>query len=153
MFSGIMAEIYSKNKIVRETVVNALAAEYLKQGITTKKLKDDINSLDAYEQNRKITIALLALYESTSINNGKVGISYDQAYNLLSSFTDSFSLDHLLPQTPDIDSTHYKYYKNEEKDALVLKEGHDFPDNIVMDGMDYDTFTPVSYTHLTLPTT
>ena len=141
MFSGIMAEIYAKNKVVKDTVVNAIAAEYLKQGITTEKLKADINSLDAYEQNRKITIALLALYESTSVNKGKEIISYDQAYTLLASFTDSFSLDHLLPQTPGADSTQYKYYKNEDKDALVLKEGHDFPDIIVIDGMDYDTFT------------
>ncbi len=141
MFSGIMGEIYAKNKVVKDTVVNAIAAEYLKQGITTEKLKADINSLDAYEQNRKITIALLALYESTSVNKGKDIISYDQAYTLLASFTDSFSLDHLLPQTPGADSTQYKYYKNEDKDALVLKEGHDFPDIIVIDGMDYDTFT------------
>jgi hypothetical protein len=141
MFSGIMAEIYAKNKVVKDTVVNAIAAEYLKQGITTEKLKADINSLDAYEQNRKITITLLALYESTSVNKGKEIISYDQAYTLLASFTDSFSLDHLLPQTPGADSTQYKYYKNEDKDALVLKEGHDFPEIIVIDGMDYDTFT------------
>ena len=141
MFSGIMAEIYAKNKVVKDTVVNAIAAEYLKQGITTEKLKADINSLDAYEQNRKITITLLALYESTSVNKGKEIISYDQAYTLLASFTDSFSLDHLLPQTPGAYSTQYKYYKNEDKDALVLKEGHDFPEIIVIDGMDYDTFT------------
>ncbi len=141
MFSGIMVEIYAENKVVKDTVVNAIAAEYVKQGITTEKLKVDINSLDAYEQNRKITIALLALYESTSVNKGKEIISYDQAYTLLASFTDSFSLDHLLPQTPGADSTQYKYYKNEDKDALVLKEGHDFPDIIVIDGMDYDTFT------------
>lgn len=141
MFSGIMAEIYAENKVVKDNVVNAIAAEYVKQGITTEKLKADIDSLDAYEQNRKITIALLALYESTSVNKSKEIISYDQAYTLLASFTDSFSLDHLLPQTPGADSTQYKYYKNEDKDALVLKEGHDFPDIIVIDGMDYDTFT------------
>ncbi len=140
MFSGIMAEIYSNNKVVKDSVVNALAAEYLKQGITTKKLKDDINSLDAYEQNRKITIALLSLYDSTSINNNKAVVSYDQAYTLLASFTDSFSLDHLLVQTPKADSTQYKYFKDEDKDVLVLKDGHDFPDHIVIDGMDYDTF-------------
>ncbi|MCI8364611.1 MAG: DUF262 domain-containing protein [Eubacterium sp.] len=140
MFSGIMAEIYSNNKVVKDSVVNALAAEYLKQGITTEKLKDDINSLDAYEQNRKITIALLSLYDSTSINNNKAVVSYDQAYTLLASFTDSFSLDHLLVQTPKADSTQYKYFKDEDKDVLVLKDGHDFPDHIVIDGMDYDTF-------------
>lgn len=142
MFSGIMTEIYANNAVVKENVINALAAEYLKQGITTDKLKTDIKSIDAYEQNRKLTIALLALYESTAtMDNGKTVISYDQAYTLLDSFSDSFSLDHLLVQTPQADSAQYKYYKDEDKDILVLKNGHDFPDNIVVDGMDYDTFT------------
>lgn len=138
MFSGIMSEIYACDKVVKDTVVNALAAEYVKQGIRPDNLKSDIKSMDAYVQNRKLTIALLALYEATSEEDNKV--SYDQAYTLLDSFSDSFSLDHLLVQTPKEDSTQYKYYKDENKNILVLKSGHDFPDDI-MEGMDYDTFT------------
>lgn len=141
MFSGIMSDIYSLKKVVKDTIINALAAEYIKQGITAEKLKSDINSMDAYEQNRKLSIALLALYEATSERDHKVTISYDQAYALLDSFSDLFSLDHLLVQTPQEDSTQYRYYKDEDNNVLVLKEGHDFPDNIVVDGMDYDTFT------------
>ena len=140
MFHGIMNEIYSVNRIVKDNVINALVAEYIRQGITAEKLKTDINSIDAYEQNRKLTIALLALYESSNEVNNKTMISYDQAYTLLDSFSDSFSLDHLLVQTPKKDSC-FMYYKDEEKDTLVLKDGHDFPANIVVNGMDYDTFT------------
>ncbi len=141
MFSGIMTDIYANDRVVKDTVVNAIAAEYLRQGITAEKLKADIHSIDAFEQNRKLTVALLALYESTTTDHGRTKISYDQAYTLLDSFSDTFSLDHLLVQTPKADNAQYKYYRNEEKDILVLKEGHDFPDNIVVDGMDYDTFT------------
>lgn len=140
MFHGIMNEIYSVDKIVKDNVINALAAEYIRQGITTEKLKTDINSIDAYEQNRKVTIALLALYESSNEENNKTIISYDQAYTLLDSFSDSFSLHHLLVQTPGKSSC-FMYYKDEDKETLVLKEGHDFPENIVVNGMDYDTFT------------
>lgn len=44
----------------------------------------------------------------------------------------------MLVQTPDINSSEFKYYKD-SFDALVLKPGHDFPNEIV-NGMDYDTF-------------
>lgn len=139
MFSAIMNDIYSNKKIIKENVIGALAAEYLRQGITTEKLKSDLSSIDAYEQNKKLTVALLALYESSSEENGKIKISYDQAYTLLDSFSGSFSLDHLLVESPDKDSDKFQYYKHDD-DTLALKAEHDFPANIVVHGMDYDTF-------------
>lgn len=142
MFSTIMNDIYANKKIIKKNVVGALAAEYVRQGITTEKLKSDLNSIDAYEQNKKLTVALLALYEASSEENGRIKISYDQAYTLLDSFSNSFSLDHLLVQTPDEDSDKFKYFKQDD-DTLFLKDGHDFPDNIVVHGMDYDTFLKV----------
>lgn len=141
MFSGIMNEIYANNRVIKENVVNALATEYLRQGITIEKLKTDLENIDAYEQNKKMTIALLALYEASDVENNRFTISYDQAYMLLDSFSESFSLDHLLVQSPNSDSKQYKYYKNSVDDTLVLKEGNDFPKNIIVNGMDYDTFT------------
>lgn len=139
MFSAIMNDIYVNKKIIKENVIGALATEYLRQGITTEKLKNDLNSIDAYEQNKKLTVALLALFESAYKEDGKIKISYDQAYTLLDSFSDSFSLDHLLVQSPKIDSDKFRYYKQDD-DSLVLKDGHDFPDNVVVYGMNYDTF-------------
>lgn len=140
MFSGIMNDIYAKDGVEKENVVNALAAEYLRQGITTEKLKADLENIDAYEQNKKLTIAILALYESSDVVNNKFTISYDQAYMLIDSFSESFSLDHLLVKSPNSNSKQYKYYRNLTDDTLVLKSGNDFPKNIVVDGMDYDTF-------------
>lgn len=141
MFSGIMNDIYSKGAIEKDAVINSIAAELLKQGITNEKLKIDLRSIDAFEQNKKLTIALLSLYEAVSKENGRIKISYDQAYTLLNSFSSAFSLDHLLVQTPDKNSEKFKYYKDEENGVLVLKEQHDFPESLVVNGMDYDTFT------------
>lgn len=140
MFSTIMKDIYDNKKIIKDNIINTLAAEYVNKSITVERLKNDLNSMDAYEQNKKLTVALLALYEASDRDvSGKMKISYDQAYTLLDSFSDSFSLDHLLVQTPDKDSPSFKYYKQDD-DSLALKDGHDFPTDIVVPGMEYDLF-------------
>ena len=117
MFSGIMNEIYEKKTVV----------------------KDELQEIDAYNQNKKLTCALLALYESTNVSRN-VTISYDQAYTLFDSYSDSFSLDHLLVQDPKVNDSNYKYYKDDVTSTLKLKEGNDFPAGSVVEGMDYDTF-------------
>lgn len=139
MFSSIMNDIYTANKVSKDLIINAIAAELVKQGVTSDKIKSDLKSMDAYEQNKRLTISLLALYDSTSYDsNGNAKISYDQAYTLLNAFSTAFSLDHMLVQTPNPTSNEFKYYKD-FSDRLVLKVGHDFPEGIVT-GMDYDTF-------------
>ncbi len=140
MFSTIMKDIYDNKKIVKDNIINTLAAEYVNKSITMERLKNDFSSIDAYEQNKKLTVALLALYESSDKDDsGKLKISYDQAYTLLDSFSDSFSLDHLLVQTPNKNSASFKYYKQDDE-SLALKDGHDFPADIVVPGMEYDLF-------------
>lgn len=139
MFSSIMNDIYTANNVSKDLIINSIAAELVKQGVTSDKIKSDLKSMDAYEQNKRLTISLLALYDSTSHdNNGNPKISYDQAYTLLNSFSTAFSLDHMLVQTPNPTSNEFKYFKD-TSDRLVLKSGHDFPEGIVT-GMDYDTF-------------
>ena len=140
MFSSIMNEIYDNKAVIKNNIITSLAYEYLNKGITSEKLKAELMGIDAYNQNKKLTCALLALYESTTVSKGIPVISYDQAYTLFDSFSDAFSLDHLLVQTPKIEDTKYKYYKDENTNTLVLKPGHDFPKDIVVEGMDYDTF-------------
>lgn len=144
MFAGIMNEIYANKSITKEIVCHAIVAELLKQGITSEKLKADLQSIDAYDQNKKLTIALLSLYDSSQRDSsGKLKVSYDQAYIILKDYSLAFSLDHLLVQTPEIDSPTFKYYRDEAKNRLVLKEGSDFPADIVVSGMDYDMFISV----------
>lgn len=140
VFSTIMNDIYLENKVSKDSIIRVIASELDKQGINSDKLKADLKTLDAYEQNKKITISLLSLYDSTSKDSkGNIRISYDQAYTLLNSFSSAFSLDHLLVQTPDRNSRDFKYYKN-SSDTLVLKEGSNFPSEIAT-GMDYELFT------------
>jgi hypothetical protein len=139
LFSAIMNEIYKINTVNREMILRAIATELNKQGITSEKLKTDLKTIDAYEQKKKLTVSLLALYDSTSIDSGvNIDISYDQAYTLLVTFGLTFSLDHLLVQNPNENSIEFKYYKDHSEN-LVLKEGHDFPSEIVK-GMEYELF-------------
>lgn len=140
MFSSIMYDIYSKNAVDKEAILSSIASELLMQGVNAETLKNGLRGMDAFEQNKKLTVALLALYESSSEENGRVKISYDQAYTLLNSFSMAFSLDHLLVQTPDKNSIRFRYYRDDERNVLVLKKGHDFPKDAVVDGMDYDIF-------------
>lgn len=140
MFSSIMNDIYDCGGVTKDIVVNSIAAELVKQGVVSDRLKLDLKSMDAYEQNKKLTVSLLSLYDSTTKQpSGKVKIAYEQAYTLLNSYGDVFNLDHLLVQTPDKNSD-FKYYKDSISDVLVLKDGHDFPSDIIS-GMDYDIFT------------
>lgn len=140
MFARIMNDIYTTNTVSKDVILNAIAAEYIKQGITYEKLQGDLCSMNAFESNKKLTISILSLFDSTNIDtDGSATISYDQAYTILTSFSSTFSLDHLLVQTPNSDSNEYKYYKDNLSDVLVLKEGHDFPSQIIS-GMDYNAF-------------
>ena len=140
MFSSIMKDIYDNNRIIKDNIINSLATEYINKSITTERLKSDLSSIDSYGQNKKLTVALLSLYESCNKNSdGDINISFDQAYMLLNSFSDSFSLDHLLVQNPDKESSCFMYYR-EYNDTLSLKQGHDFPADIVIAGMEYDLF-------------
>lgn len=144
MFSNIMNDIYAQGHVTKEVVEYFIASELLKQGIIPEKLKLDLASFDAYEQNKKLTIALLALYDSSEADsNGKLKLSYDQAYAVMNIYSSVFSLDHLLVQTPDVDDLNFKYYKDESKNELVLKEGNDFPTDKVQNSMDYDMFTKI----------
>ncbi len=143
MFVGMMNEIYEQGSVTKDIVVNYIANELSKQQITPEKLKMELRDMDAYEQKRDIAKPLLSLYESISRDSsGKIKPMYDQAYTIYSSFSESFSFDHLLVQTPPKDSDEFKYYKDEKNNTLVLKEGHDFPEKI-QDGMDYDEFTRI----------
>ena len=46
----------------------------------------------------------------------------------------------MLVQTPDPDDEHFKYYKDKNSNTLVLKDGHDFPEELAQEGMGYDSF-------------
>ena len=145
VFKDIMTDIIKNKKIDKQMIINKFESQLLLKGITSETLKNTIKGLDCYEEKRDIAIPLIALYESTEIKKGdnreiKYNTSYDQAYELVNDFSELYSLDHLLVQTPKVEDIKYKYYKDENTNTLVLKTGHDFPEDIVVEGMDYDTF-------------
>ena len=145
LFSNIMGYIYENKGVNKDYVFAQIANETMIKGLDDKSITIGLSQMDAYEKNKKVSTALLALYESMENDaNGKVRISYDKAYILVEKFSEAFSLDHLLVQTPDANDINYKYYcaKNNDSEILQLKEGHDFPNNI-KSGIPYDTFKHV----------
>lgn len=135
-FSNIMNSTYNSS-IDKDIIINYFENELNVRGVNNESLKHALKSLDCYKQKRELSIPLIALYESLS-EDGK-NISYDQAYNIVKNFSEVYSLDHLLVQTPEENDDNYKYYCNKENNTLVLKDGNDFPDTI-NNGMDYDIF-------------
>lgn len=137
MFTRIFDDIY-ENGISTATIKYYVAKESTKSNITKEFLKYSIINYDAYSH-KKISVPLLALYEAFDENTGR--LSFDQADVLTSKFSDSFSLDHLLVQTPEPEDTNYKYYckKIDGTETLVLKDGNDFPEKI-QNGMPYEDF-------------
>ena len=142
LFSNIMNNIYETDEVDKNYIYAQIANETMIKGIDDKAIAFNLSQMDAYEKNKKVSTALLALYESMETSDGgKISISYDKAYILVEKFSEAFSLDHLLVQTPDKDDFNYKYYcdTSNNTEVLRLKEGNDFPKNIT-DGMPYDTF-------------
>ena len=142
LFSNIMNYIYENKGIDKNYIFAQIANETMLKGLDDKAITIGLSQMDAYEKNKKVSTALLALYEAMDTDEtGKVTISYDKAYILVEKFSEVFSLDHLLVQTPNANDINYKYYcaKNNDSEILQLKVGHDFPDNI-KSGMPYDTF-------------
>ena len=142
MFSTIMNDIYRMSSVDKNLVVNVIANELVSKAVTPERIKANLADMDSYEQNKKIAVALLALYESTKKEpSGETKISYDKAFTLLHEYGQTLSLDHLLVQTPEKKSV-FKYYKDAD-DKLVLKEGNDFDLEDVVSGMEYDRFTRI----------
>jgi len=53
--------------------------------------------------------------------------------------TKDIQLDHILPQDPSKEDKYY-YYSTDNKTKLVLKQGHDFPNDLIVDSMNYEEF-------------
>ena len=137
MFSNIMNNAYENKSLSKDDVLQQIASELHKQGVKKEKVEYDIKVMDAFN-NKWLSAILLSMYESTYSSSGTIKVSYDQAYAILHSYKDVYSLDHLLVQTPNKDSIEFKYYKSDD-DTLVLKPENDFPKEFFT-GMDYNIF-------------
>lgn len=139
VFSTIMSSVYSSSNISKDYALYQINTKLKTAGVREADILAMLKHLDLYEKNKQLGAAILSLYESQYTKaNGEIGISWDEAFSKYSSYGESYSLDHILNQTPSIDDPNLKYYKLGNN--LKLKDGHDFPDDIVYDGMEYDTF-------------
>ena len=140
-FENCMKEFYGKEKVDSKRVQDIFKDALLFEGINKSVIKDSLVSMDFYSRH-DLAYCILSLLESinTSKNNKLI---YSQAYMMLTHIKDqTFHIDHMLPQSPDKNNEQFKYYPNKtaEKEVLVLKDGHDFPEETVFNGMDYSEF-------------
>lgn len=142
VFSKILNYTYL-NGISKQNVINEEESLLKSQNITDNTLIEQLNTLDAYSS-KNFTVPLLALISSAQKKDNDIyKPSYDQAYEIYNSFSEVFSLDHLLVKTPNEKDNNFGYYKEQNNgvDILRLKEQHDFPTDLISDGMSYDEFT------------
>lgn len=137
VFSQIFDNIYATKEINRNYILYKINAKLQTSGIRAEDIKKDLSMLDLFERNKKLGAALISAYESKT-DDAKFKLSWDEAYSKFSTFGTSYSLDHIMNQTPESKDKNLKYYKL--GDNLKLKAGHDFPEELVHDGMDYNDF-------------
>ena len=137
VFSQIFDYIYTTGKINKNYILYKIKTKLQTSGIRDEDIEKDLSQMDLYERNKKLGAAILSLFESR-IENSKMKLSWDEAYSKFSTFGTSYSLDHIMNQTPELNDKNLKYYKL--GDNLKLKENNDFPLDIVHEGMEYEDF-------------
>lgn len=136
-FSSIFSNIYETGKVDKNNVLYRLNSKLQTAGIRTEDIFSSLSQLDLYEKNKKLGAAIISLYESQD-EDGNLPLSWDEAFSKLCTFGSSYSLDHIMNQTPGRNDPNLKYYQLGNN--LKLREGHDFPLDLIHDGMEYDTF-------------
>lgn len=141
VFRTIMSDIYKDKSVSKDKINMHLSSEIQNKGLSSSRLKNDLTSMDAFNKNRKLTVSLLSIYESTKNKDGKNKTSYDEAWSILNTFitTDTLTLDHILVQKPNPSSSRFRYYRDKDTECLVLKDNSDFPEGIT-NGMEYNEF-------------
>jgi|LAHS01.1.fsa_nt_gb hypothetical protein len=138
-FQPLGEHFYGKEKLDAQYISDAFIEALKSNGVDSSLVKSKLLVLNAYPK-RELAYSILALVESIDSKTNR--LSFGQASLILSHIKDDvFQLDHMLPQKPDPAEDAFKYYMKSEngKDTLVLKDGHDFPED-VFSGMDYGEF-------------
>ena len=137
-FSSIFSSIYDNQKISKNDVLYKLNQKLQTSGIRNEDIVNSLLKLDLYDKNKKLGAAIISVYESKQENANKIVLSWDEANSKFSTYGTSYSLDHIMNQTPDRNDPNLKYYQLGP--YLKLREGHDFPKELVRDGMEYEAF-------------
>lgn len=141
-FERISKRFYNKDHLDSSVIESHFREELIKQGVTKDIIRAKFNTIDIYSKH-DLAYSILSLLESIDTDKDNK-LLYSQAILMLSSIKNTtFHLDHMLPQNPKTDSKEHKYYSELQANGdtvLRLKEDHDFPADVVIDGMNYDTF-------------
>ena len=138
MFSEIFSNIYTADQVNKDGVIYHIKNKISSLGIRKEDIVFSLESADVYTKNKQLGVAVLSVWECKYGDSGGDKISWDEAYSKISSYGSSYTLDHIMPQNPNSDDPHLKYYKLGNN--LKLKEGHDFPLEKIHDGMEYELF-------------
>lgn len=137
-FKDIFDNVNVCGHVDLDTVLYYMNFRFKTLGIEKNQIVNKLEDVDLYSSNKGLACAILAIYESLYGDDNKK-ISWDKAFSILSTYGSSYSLDHLLPQTPEYNDERLQYYNF--GGTLKLKENADFPENKVSDGIDYNLFT------------
>ena len=135
MFSAIFCDVYNKKRVNKDEVIYQINNRIVLAGIRHEDVLSSLESADVYTKNKQLGAAVVSTYESRYDNER---VSWDEAYSKFSTYGTSYTLDHIMVQTPRIEDPNLKYYKLGNN--LKLKLGHDFPVDLVYDGMEYENF-------------
>lgn len=138
LFSDIFRNIYHSNKINKDLIIYHINVKLNKLGVRKEDLFENLIKLDVFGKNKILGYFIVSVYETIYEKNGISQISWDEAVANFNNFGKVYSLDHKMVQTPKPDDKQLKYYKL--GDNLKLKKGHDFPVDIVHEGMNYEDF-------------
>ncbi len=136
VFFSIFKTIYPTSTINSEAIIYEIQQKMKGADIDNDSLKEKLKRMDVYDKNTMLGVAVASIFEEKY--NGTQKISWHAACAKLSTYGSKLSLNHRLVQTPDMYDVNLKYYQLGNK--LKLKDGHDFPEDIVQDGMEYESF-------------
>ena len=140
-FEQIADYHYGKAIIDPKYVVKVFSDALIKEGVTKEVIVSSFIAIDFYSKH-DLAYCILSLLESIDESNDN-HLLYGQATTMLQHIKDqAFQIDHMLPQRPKKNEKKLKYYcdVSSGEELLVLKQGHDFPEDTVVNGMRYDEF-------------
>lgn len=136
--NGVETEYFIRT-LNKDEIVSLFKDELRSSGLSTDKLNALLSDFNAFENHGGSWI-LLTIYEGYDVSTDR--FSYDKMISILDT-RQNYHLDHWCNKTPNKEDPNLKYYCEGDADIdglLVLKEGHDFIENGIFNGMKYREF-------------
>ena len=138
-----LCEFYHTVKIEPKPIDNKHIIYKLSQqmeliGLGANDLINYLSRMDVFDKNKQLGAAIISIYESRYESGNVMKVSWDESFSKYSTYGITYTLDHIMNQTPKEDDANLKYF--EKNGLLHLKAGHDFPKEFVHEGMEYNVF-------------